>query len=381
MNKYILHINGWYDRLLSSAIAYNEKKKLKGFLNRNGYKPTDSISRNKWNKRWSTLGSTSLVFYDYYCKFLGEDINIVPDDLMHNIIEPLMNPIRYRGLYADKNMFDKFLRPYFAEKITPLTLIRCINGGLYDENYYSVEYDDFISIIQSSKASYLVVKPSIDSSSGNNILFFCKKENTYFLKDTDTEISFSLLIHKLGNNFIIQEGLKQSVFMEQFNSTSINTLRIATYKSVKDEKSIVLNGVLRIGKKGSSVDNLHAGGCMVGVWPDGELRNFCSDQYGNKFKEFNGVNFEQQKFNLPNYEEIKDFASRVAACIPHQRVLALDIMLDEGNHPKLIEFNNCAFSVWVFQQTIGTVFGQYTEEVIDYCKEHRKEATRIYLTY
>lgn len=383
MNKYVSRINGSYDKLLSVAIAYNERKKLRRFINKNRalYNDYSKEKAMEWLKRWSVLGKTDIIFYRYYSRFIGDNLGILPDDLMHNVIEPILNPMRFRGLYADKNMFDKLLRPYFVEKITPLTLIRCINGGLYDEEYCAVESDDFISIIQSSKASYLAVKPSIDSSSGNNILFFYKKDDTYYLKDTNTEISSALLLQKLGNNFIIQEGLKQSVFMGQFNPTSINTLRIATYKSVKDEKSIVLNGVLRIGKKGSSVDNLHAGGFMVGIWPDGELRDFCSDQYGNKFIEFNGINFDQQKFYIPNYEEIKDFARQVAACIPHQRVLALDIMLDEDNHPKLIEYNNCAFSVWVFQQTIGTVFGPYTDEVIDYCQQHRKEATRIYLTY
>lgn len=327
------------------------------------------------------LGSTDEVFYRWYSNFIGEDLNILPDDLMHNVIEPILNPMRFRGLYADKNMFDKLLKPYFKNFVTPRTLVRCINGGLYDERYFYIDNTQASSIIQSSNASFLVAKPSIDSSSGNSVLFFRKKDDVFVLDKTNTILNIASLSIMLGYNYIIQEGLVQSEEMKQFNPSSINTLRIATYKSVVNEKANVLNAVLRIGKAGASVDNLHAGGCMVGIDSEGKLRSFCGDQYGNMFTEFNGISFDQRDFYIPNFEIVKGFAQQVAACIPHQRVLALDIMLDKDNQPKLIEYNNCAFSIWVFQQTIGTVFGDYTDEVVDYCKAHLKESTRIYLTY
>lgn len=368
--------------MLSALIARNERNKIKHFINSHKHLfYNNKVDSSKWKKKWSELGKTNDIFYRYYSKYIGEDTNILPDDLMHNVIEPILNPMRFRGLYADKNMFDKLLKPYFKNFVTPRTLVRCINGGLYDERYFYIDNTQASSIIQSSNASFLVAKPSIDSSSGNSVLFFRKKDDVFVLDKTNTILNIASLSIMLGYNYIIQEGLVQSEEMKQFNPSSINTLRIATYKSVVNEKANVLNAVLRIGKAGASVDNLHAGGCMVGIDSEGKLRSFCSDQYGNMFTEFNGISFDQHDFYIPNFEIVKDFAQRVAACIPHQRVLALDIMLDKDNQPKLIEYNNCAFSVWVFQQTIGTVFGEYTEEVINYCKEHRKEATRLYLTY
>ena len=383
MNKYVLRINSFYDYLLSSAIGVNERKKLRRFINREPSK-YENYSRDKaaeWYKRWSVLGKTDKIFYRYYSRFIGEDLNILPDDLMHNIIEPLLNPKRFCGLYADKNMFDKLLRPYFNNPITPPSPLRCINGGLYGEDYYPIDFNKAMKNILSNGVDYLVAKPTIDTSSGKNLLFFDCRNDDYYLRDTDEKLSLDLLYRRLGINFILQEGLKQSETMSRFNPTSINTIRISTYKSLSNEKSYVLNAAVRIGKSGSFTDNVHSGGCRVGINPDGTLKKTCSDQYGNSFVVFNDIDFSKSEFCVPNYENVKMFAENISACLPHQRVLALDIMLDSNNKPMLVEYNNYAFTVSAFQMTVGTVFGDFTDEVIDYCKDHRKEATRIYLTY
>ena len=383
MNKYVLKINGLYDQILSAAIGRNERKKLNRFINRepSKYEAYSKENAKEWLKRWSVLGKTDKVFYRYYSRFIGESPDILPDDLMHNVIEPLLNPMRFRGLYADKNMFDKLLKPYFKENITPKTIFRCIKNGLFDADYYVVSKKQAIKLIQNAEASFLVAKPTVDSSSGNNILFFDKKGEEYYSRDRQQKLEIDVLSKELGPDFVLQEGQLQSEEMKVFNSTSINTLRVATYFSVESQKPVVLNGVLRVGKQGAFVDNAHAGGCLIGINRDGKLQGFCSDQHGNQFAEFNGIDFSKQEFVIPTYEKVCEFAQNIAACLPHQRILALDIMLDQNNQPKLIEFNNYAFGVWAFQQTIGSLFGSYTEEVIDYCKEHKKEATRIYITY
>ena len=189
------------------------------------------------------------------------------------------------------------------------------------------------------------------------------------------------LSKRLGSDFIIQEGQVQSAAMSRFNDTSINTLRIATYLSVETHEPVVLGGVLRVGKRGSFVDNAHAGGCLVGIGGDGRLCPSCSDQYGNRFTVFNDMDFSAGEYYIPNYDLVRQFAAKVASALPHQRVLALDIMLDADDRPLLIEFNNYAFGVWAFQQTVGPLFGTYTQEVIEHCRTHLKDATRIYLTY
>lgn len=383
MNKNVLKINHLYDSILSAAIGINERKKLNRFISRDPvqYEKYSKQKAKEWLQRWSELGKTKDVFYRYYSRFIGESPDIVPDDIMHNVIEPLLNPMRFRGLYADKNMFDKLLKPFFNKPVTPQSPLRCINGGLYDEEYYPIDSSRIDKIITECDADYLVAKPTIDTSSGKNVLFFDRKNDRYYLRGCDEVLDAKLLYEKLGKHFVVQKGLRQSEAMGRFNPCSINTLRISTYKSVESEEAVVLNGAVRIGKAGSYTDNVHSGGCRVGISPDGILKPSCSDQFGNSFIEFNGIDFSKQEFIIPNWNKVKEFAKNIAACLPHQRILALDIALDCNDEPCLIEYNNYAFTVSAFQMTVGTVFGQYTDEVIEYCKKHQKEATRIYLTY
>ena len=178
-------------------------------------------------------------------------------------------------------------------------------------------------------------------------------------------------------NYVVQKAMAQSTFMSQFCKTSVNTIRIAVYRSVKTNIPTVINAIIRIGKDGSLVDNAHAGGMFVGVDKDGILGKYCCNQYGETVSIFNGIDFSSATYQIPNYKRVKEFAEKVASALPHQRLLALDVMLDENDNPVLLEYNIRAFSVWLFQFTNGAGFGEFTDEIIEYCKEHKKEATRV----
>ena len=54
------------------------------------------------------------------------------------------------------------------------------------------------------------------------------------------------------------------------------------------------------------------------------------------------------------------------------RLLALDIVLDTSNTPKLIEVNCNNFSVKFLQLTKQPVFGEYTQDIINYCIKNKE---------
>lgn len=174
-----------------------------------------------------------------------------------------------------------------------------------------------------------------------------------------------------GRDFIIQECVDQSDEISKYNPTSINTIRLSVYRSVKDNKCHVTNAIMRIGGKGSYVDNAHAGGVFVGINSDGRLCDYVCDQYGNKNTVFNETDFSKEHI-IPHYEEIKQFACEISSLIPHCRLLALDIVLRKDGKPRLIEFNVApsSYSMWLFQFTVGPAFGDYTDEIIEYCSKH-----------
>ena len=161
----------------------------------------------------------------------------------------------------------------------------------------------------------------------------------------------------------------QHPFMSALCTTSVNTIRLCVYRSVINESVVVTAGIIRIGKEGSIVDNAHAGGVFIGVDVNtGTLGKCVLDQYGNKHDIWNGVDFLNGHFVVPNWNDFISFAKFVGSRIHHHRLLALDIALDMKGMPKLIEYNIECFSYWLFMYTNQVVFGKYTDEVIEYCK-------------
>ena len=53
-------------------------------------------------------------------------------------------------------------------------------------------------------------------------------------------------------------------------------------------------------------------------------------------------------------------------------------MVDKDDNPRLIEFNCEAYSMWLFQFTMGAALGEYTDEIIEYCKNNIDKAQKIF---
>lgn len=378
MKKLVNIINNFYNNAISWGVSFiATRKELSEIIKRSG-KSIHCEKIHEWTSKWSVLGRVNKDFYRVFSKYSGEDINIVPDDICHNVIEPILNPKRFLSAYEDKCLFDKMLWSSFNRNITPITFIKNIGGANFDINYTPIESIDIAINDIPKEIDRLIIKKSIDSSSGRDVAFVQRDENGHF-KDFSTGDVFSeqYLFKMFKQNYVVQKAMAQSTFMSQFCKTSVNTIRIAVYRSVKTNIPTVINAIIRIGKDGSLVDNAHAGGMFVGVDKDGILGKYCCNQYGETVPIFNGIDFSSTTYQIPNYERVKEFAEKVASALPHQRLLALDVMLDENDNPVLLEYNIRAFSVWLFQFTNGAGFGEFTDEIIEYCKEHKKEATRV----
>ena len=378
MKKLVNIINQLYSNAISLGVSFLVTKKELSEIIKHSGKSAHCEKIKEWTSKWKVLGRVNKDFYRVFSKYSGEDINIVPDDICHNVIEPVLNPKRFLSAYEDKCLFDKMLWSSFSRNITPITYIKNISGANFDINYAPIESIDVAINDIPIEVNRLIIKKSIDSSSGRDVAFVQRDERGIF-KDVLTGDVFSeqYLFKTFKYNYVVQKVMVQSSFMSQFCKTSVNTIRIAVYRSVKTNKPHVINAIIRIGKDGSLVDNAHAGGMFIGVDKDGVLGKYCCNQYGEMVSIFNGVDFGAATFQIPHYERVKDFAEKVASALPHQRLLALDVMLDENNNPVLLEYNIRAFSVWLFQFTNGAGFGEFTDEIIEYCKEHRKEATRV----
>ena len=232
--------------------------------------------------------------------------------------------MRFRGYYADKNVFDKL----FPEGYMPRTILRKMNGTYYDEVYRPIEMTEsvFFQILNQSKIDKIVIKPSVGGMSGHDVRLFCKdRDASQSWRDSSTKtlLDLSYIEHYYGSNIVIQEAVQQSDYISMFNSSSINTLRLSVYRSVSDNECYVTGAIMRIGGKGSVVDNAHAGGCYVGIHPDGSFCHEVCNQYGQKQSTFNDIDFTNN-YQYPNWDEVIEFAKSVGKHVLHHRLLALD---------------------------------------------------------
>lgn len=352
-------------RRVSDHLTYIKyRKQFKQYLMINGYDTKKAIGEEEYIRVWKQLSDRVEPFsYRLFRNYCGNNPYIIPEDIGQTIIERVLNPLQFRKVYTDKNMFPIFV----GTECVPKTVVCRINGGcLLDGNYRVVSDDDLPHILD--RYGTLIIKPTVGGCSGRGVEKFVRGESGF-----EPPLSINI-IKKYGGDFCLQEVIKQSPFLEGFCKTAVNTIRLVTYRSVRDDKVKVTAGVLRIGKEGNAVDNIHSGGRYVGIdVKTGQLGNLLYTADGQSTEIWNDVNFKNNTFVIPNWDKIIEFSIRVGERILHHRLLALDVALDEKNQPKLIEYNIGGFSYWLFLFTGQNVFGDETQDVIEYCKLRNKK--------
>ena len=149
------------------------EKFYKLVMQMNGIKNCKASREDKWIEKWSQLGvKASPTQYHVFSKYIGNNINIVPEDICHDFIEPVLNPLRFVGYYSDKNMFDKI----FPSGYCPKTILRKIRGHWYSADYNELRLTDatFIQILGGLSCQKLIIKPSVDGISGIGVRLYSR---------------------------------------------------------------------------------------------------------------------------------------------------------------------------------------------------------------
>lgn len=357
------------DKVKQLTLHYLFKSQFKKWLKNQGFEnkkyPGEDAYIAKWKQLSKRVEPYSYRFFSHYC---GLTPDIIPEDIAENIIQSKLSPPRYRDVYSDKNLYSQF----FGEGICPKTYLCRINGGpILGGNYVplSVTLEDFLS----SKAPHnfkVVLKPSIDSCGGEGIIIFEKKENKW-ISINSTDVLNDNLLNEYGRDWVLQEEIKQHPDLAYFNPSSLNSIRICCYRSVKDDTVHIPSAVLRIGGKGSICDNATAGGRFVGInVQNGALGKYICDKYGNKSEIYNEIDFNNNNFYIPYWDKIIEFSRMIASKNLHCRAMGLDVTVDENGNCKLIEYNVKLFGFKLFMYSGQTVFGDHLQEIIDYCKNN-----------
>lgn len=363
MQKVIVFFKCLYDDYKKYKLFRYYSKQYKSYILLHGFENKRAEGEEEYLKKWSVLSSRVEPYsYRFFIHYVGRTPNIIPEDIGRTIIEKILNPIEYRKTYSDKNLFPEII----GKEFVPKTLIcRINNSNLLDKNFvfadkpinfYLRDYDN------------VILKPSLNSSSGRGIIKFIKDGENYVSHDKTILLSDAFL-RSFDSDFCLQEAINQHAFMKRLCATSVNTVRLCLYRSISDEKTVVTSAIIRIGKSGSFVDNVHAGGMFTGVnIKTGELGKFVIDQYGNRKRTWNNIDYSTTILIIPFWERILSFAQYIGSRLHHLRLIAVDIALNESGEPILLEYNITSFSYWLFMLTGQDVFGDYLDEIINFCK-------------
>jgi hypothetical protein len=294
----------------------------------------------------------------FYSVSSNADEKYIPLTTYFVDIEPFLNPVRYIAAIGDKNIYDL----HFPDIATPRTYLRKINGIYYDRRYRHISLSNVNLLELLEGADRIILKPSVESGSGKSIELF-EKSNDAYVSD-GKRLDEGVL--EAFPDFVLQECVTQHPYFRKFNPDSNNTIRVLTYRSVSDDRIHVLHRLLRVGRKGSFLDHDNLGGIAIGISASGELKAVGYDGAGTRCSSFNGIQLGDQG-KVPFIEQLEEMASRIAGTITYGRLLAFDFTVDDSGTPLLIEINCWRNGISQYQMNNGSLFQEFTREVLDYC--------------
>lgn len=276
-------------------------------------------------------------------------VKYIPASIYYSSILYRLNYHRFGYAYVDKGFYDTL----FSDVNRPRTIIKNINGFYYDANK-SISKEEAISIC--SDLNGAVIKPSIFGHWGKGVELF--HANNGFVPEFNGSVED--LFAKYNRNFIVQEKLIQHPDLAKLNPSSVNTIRVLSYRNYNETR--ILYAVIRIGRKGKSVDNETAGGIKADI--DLMTGRIKGPAFGNsKEKDMqetdSGVALDQ--YLLPSFSGIMDFVKDLHSRLPYFKLIGWDISVDANGDPVMIEWNKGAE---LSQVAHGPAFGDYTEEIL-----------------
>ncbi len=127
-----------------------------------------------------------------------------------------------------------------------------------------------------------------------------------------------------GGTIVVEEVVNQSAIMSIFNESSVNTVRIVTFR--KNDEINVMFAFMRTGRKGAVVDNAGSGGLIIGINEDlGECNSEGCDEDGHRYKTHPDSKVEFIGFRIPEWDKAVALAKELANVIPEQRYVGWDL--------------------------------------------------------
>lgn len=270
----------------------------------------------------------------------------VPANFYHCELVPRANNHQMGIVYGDKNMADLF----FPGERLAHCFLKNINGYYYFEG---VPVSREQALERCRNLGKVIIKPSRESK-GSGVQLIEIKNGI-----CDGQRSLASLFDQYKKDFLIQQCVVQHKAMAALNPTSVNTLRILSYRSGMEV--LIIYSVIRIGRMNQVIDNQCAGGISTTIDKDGKLGKMAFGGYSSDNIEKTDTGIVLEGYQVPSYQKAIDMVKRLHLHLSFFDIVGWDVAIQEDGEPILIEFNT---NPGLSQSAFKSGMGEYTERII-----------------
>lgn len=337
------HWGDWYfkSHVMAPGFDYKaHKKELSPYFERQDFK-------------------VSMMFADYFSQLNGIDSDrYLSMDVYYFYVIPALNRHDFKNAYLDKNIYSEL----FPGVNQPVTVVKNMHGIFY-RNGIEISLDEAVDAVIGACAE-LMIKPTVET---------CNGEGVEQIRDFTID-GVKSLFARYGINFIVQEKVKQHPDLQQINPTSLNSMRLYTYRHADGAYEFLYPFAhMRFGGKGAIKDNVSQGGgtCLI-------HENGLVDDRVFRFKSMEVSSLKQEtgveNLVVPNYHGVVETLLKMHRRLPYFDFVGWDVTVLPSGDPIFIEFNLVP-SVEGPQMMAGPMFGDCLDEVIE--RARRVECTRM----
>ena len=300
---------------------------------------------------------------DYYMGMIGQKVPLysheyfysrtgvftkdyVPTNIYHCELVPKANDKTLAKAYCDKNVCDLL----FPNENVAHYYLKNMHGYYYFEGK-PVSKEEAIESCRNLKD--VIIKPAL-SSKGKGVQLLNFTDGVDEKGETVEQV-----FKQYKADFLIQKRVKQHKEMAALNPSSLNTIRVLSYRSGMEV--LIIYSVVRIGRDGQVVDNQSAGGISTTIAPDGKLGKVAFGGYStdNILTTDSGIVLEG--YQIPSYDKAIEMVKRMHLYLPYFNIIGWDVAIEEDGSPILIEINT---NPGLSQSAFKSGMGEYTERII-----------------
>lgn len=277
----------------------------------------------------------------------------IPASIYNSEIIYRLNKFQFRHAYVDKGFYDTL----FPDINRPKTIIKNVNGYYYDDhNALTLEE----AVEKCNNLSEAIIKPTLEGTWGQGVKLI-KTENGMI---PSLNCSIQELFKEYKRSFIIQERFEQHEGIAKLNPTSLNTLRVMSYR--RGNEIVILYAVIRIGRLNQVIDNETAGGIKADIdLQTGRIKGVAFGSPKEPLMPKTDVGTILDGYQIPCFKKVSDLVKEMHLRLPYFNLIGWDMSVDKNGNPALIEWNRAAE---LSQVAHGPAFGEYTEEILSIVK-------------